>query len=239
MNYREKRGAYLNCEKRMFPGVGYYDFPMMEPVHMDVEGVELVGFNYAKTCKNPEDKILHFYVDDYQFERVWNDPDRCIPMLRKFKAVLAPDFSIYDDFPMAVNLFNHYRKQWCAAYWQEHGITVIPTICYGTPETYGWCFEGTPKHSLISISTIGGFGNHSDNKQSWLDGYYKCLEVLQPSEILLFGKQYPEIKFDGPIIVAPNAQLEKKKRLSARPGSENDLKLPEFNGDLLEEQNGT
>ena len=37
MNYREKRGAYLNCEKRMFSGTGPFDFPVMDPVEVDVE----------------------------------------------------------------------------------------------------------------------------------------------------------------------------------------------------------
>ena len=32
---------------------------------------DLIGFNYAKTSKN-KDCGVHFYVDDYQFERVWN-----------------------------------------------------------------------------------------------------------------------------------------------------------------------
>lgn len=223
MNYRAKRGAYLNCEKRMYPGVGYYEFPMMDPVNIDVRDTELVGFNYAIGCKHPEDKICHFYIDDYQFERVWNDPDRYIPILSRFKAVLAPDFSIYDDFPMAVNMFNHYRKQWCAVYWQEHGIKVIPTICYGTPETYSWCFDGTPKHSLVSVSTIGGFGNHCDNKQSWLNGFYNMLEIVQPSEILLFGKEYPEIKFDGPMITVSNMNIHRMRTLSKNPSNGIDI----------------
>lgn len=226
MNYREKRGAYLNCEKRIFSGTGPYDFPVLEPVDIDVSNTEVIGFNYAVGCKNPEDKICHFYIDDYQFERVWNDPDRYIPILKRFKAVLQPDFSIYDDFPVAVNLFNHYRKQWCSAYWQEHGITVIPTISWD--DDYEWCFDGVPRHSLVCISTVGGFGNHQDNKQSWLNGYYKCLEVLQPSEILLFGKRYPEIKFDGPMTVVANSNLVRKTTLSAKPPRKGAVDVLEF-----------
>lgn len=225
MTYRATRGAYLNCEKRMFPGVGKYEFPEMDPVDVDVEGVELVGFNYALSEKHPEDKILHFYVDDYQFERVWNHPDKYISLLEKFKAVLAPDFSLYDDFPIAVNMFNHYRKQWCAAYWQEHGIKVIPTLCWTDEASYEWCFDGTPKHSLVSISTVGGFGNHYDNKESWLAGYEKALEILEPSKILLFGKYYPEIRPYGIMVVAGNTQLERKAKLSAKPSREGDLNI--------------
>lgn len=216
MNYRETRGAYLNCEKRIFSGVGRYEFPEMNPITMDVSGIEVIGFNYAIRCRNPEDKVCHFYLDDYQFERVWTNPDRYIPILKRFKAVMAPDFSMYSDFPKAVQIFNHYRKMWCAAYWQEHGISVIPTICWSTPDSFEWCFDGIPKRSLVCISTVGGFGNHEDNKGAWLEGYEKCLEVLDPSEILLFGKQYPEVKFDGPIIVASNTNIQRKKTLSAK-----------------------
>lgn len=218
MNYRETRSAYLNCEKRIFDGVGEFEFPILKPAEVDVEGVDLIGFNYAIGCKHPEDKICHFYLDDYQFERVWNDPKRYLPLLSRFRAVLQPDFSLYADFPRAVQIFNHYRKQWCAAYWQENGITVIPTICWSDESSFDWCFEGVPRHSLISVSTIGGFGNHENNKDAWLAGYERCLEVLEPSHILLFGKYYPEIRSYGKMTVASNSQLVRKKTLSAKNG---------------------
>ena len=225
MNYREKRGAYLNCEKRMFPGVGKFDFPMMEPVELDLVNPKVIGFNYAIGEKHPEDKIVHFYLDDYQFERVWNDAPRYVQVLKKFKAVFAPDFSLYSDFPKAVQIFNHYRKQWCAAYWQEHGIKVIPTICWSDEESFEWCFDGVPKHSLISISTIGGFGNHEDNKKGWLTGYEKCLEVLEPSGVVLFGKHFPEIRPYGTMIIVDNAQLNRKATLSAKPNKGEDIPI--------------
>lgn len=234
MNYREKRGAYLNCEKRIFEGVGTFDFPSLEPVEVDLENPQVIGFNYAIGEKHPGDKIVHFYLDDYQFERVWNDAPGYLPILARFKAVMAPDFSMYTDFPKAVQIFNHYRKMWCAAYWQENDIKVIPTICWSTPDSFDWCFDGIPKHSLVCISTVGGFGNHEDNKEAWLEGYEKCLEVLDPSEILLFGKQYPEVRRHDIMTVISNNNLVRKKTLSAKPVREGTLEVPEFKEDLLE-----
>ena len=216
MNYREKRGAYLNCEKRMFDGVGQFETPELSPVQVDLSDLKVIGFNYAIGERHPEDKIVHFFLDDYQFERVWNDPDRYLPMLNKFKAVLAPDFSMYTDFPFPVQLFNQYRRQWCAAYWQENGVTVIPTVCWGTEESFDWCFDGIPKNSLVCISTVGGFHSKA-SKEAWLKGYHECLKVLQPSEILLFGKQFPEIQFDGPMTVVDNSNLTRKNTLSQKP----------------------
>lgn len=235
MNYREKRGAYLNCEKRIFSGTGPYDFPVMEPVDVDISGCQVIGFNYAIGAIRPEDKVVHFYLDDYQFERVWNNPDRYITLLSGFKAVFAPDFSMYTDFPKAVQIFNHYRKMWCAAYWQEHGIRVIPTICWSDEESFDWCFDGIPKHSLVCISTVGGFGNHEDNKAAWLKGYEKCLEVLDPSRIIIFGKDFPEVRRYGTMVVVSNDNLVRKKTLSAKPIREGTLEVPEYKEDLLEE----
>lgn len=226
MNYRQTRGAYLNCEKRVFSGVGPYDIPTMEPVEVDLSNPKIIGFNYMLSEKHPEDKILHFYVDDYQFERVWNNPEKYVPYLQRFKAVLSPDFSLYMDFPKAVQIFNHYRKMWCSAYWQEHGIKVIPTICWSDEASFEWCFDGVPKHSLVSISTIGGFGNHEEhNKEAWLKGYEKCLEVLDPSEILLFGKHFPEVRPYGIMRVVDNDQLRRKVTLSAKPSYEGDISI--------------
>lgn len=215
MNYRDTR-SYLNCEKEVFPGTGTYEFPTLSPVDADL-GMELIGFNYVLNEKNPERKIVHFYLDDYQFERVWSLPERYIPVLARFGAVLTPDFSMYTDFPVAVQMFNHYRKQWCGAFWQRHGLKVIPTIGWSDERSYDWCFDGIPHNAPVSISTIGG---HKDPevRKLWLKGYYKALEVLQPSEILLVGRKFPEIEFDGKMTVVQSGNLERKERLSTRNG---------------------
>lgn len=109
-------------------------------------------------------------------------------------------------------------------------------------DSYDWCFDGVPKHSQISISTVGGFGNHQDNKKSWLDGYEKCLEVLDPTEIILFGKHFPEIRPYGKMTVVGNNNLIRKKTLSTRPikGPHVDIPVVSDNEfDRVEEKDGT
>lgn len=211
-SYKSRRHAYLNCEKAIYAESNRWGFPSIDPVGMDTTGIQMVGFNFALGERHPENKVLHFYVDDYQFERVWNDPDRYIPLLSRFRAVLQPDFSIYEDFPLIVNMINHYRKQWCSAYWREHGITVIPCLCWGDVESFGWCFEGVPQHSLVSISTVGGFTS-AQQAESWFAGYRKALEVLRPAEILLYGKKWPGIEADCPITVVGNTNIKRLKQL--------------------------
>ena len=211
MNYRQTR-CYHNCEKALFEGEGTLRMPAIEPTDVDVSDTPLIGFNYALTEKHPEDKIVHFFIDDYQFDRVWNNPDAYLAVLGRFKAVVSPDFSLYLDFPPAVQHYNNYRRQWCGAYWQEHGITVIPTVRWSDEDSYEWCFDGIPHHSLVCISTVGGFKEKTVSEK-WMQGYRKAMEVLEPSYILFFGKVYPKIPIPCKYTCAPN--LNTLKRLEA------------------------
>ena len=230
MAYKDKRSGLLNTEKQIYRGVGPFDIPEILPIgKVDVSGLGSCGFNYMLGEKHPEEKILHFFLDDYQFERVWKEPNKYLSYMQKFRYVIAPDFSLYIDHPRSVQIFNHYRKHWCARYWQDNGIKVIPCICWSDESSFEWCFDGTPKNAPVCISTIGGFGNHNCDKEAWLRGYRKCLEVLKPSQIILFGKEYPETQTETPTQTFSNEQLRRKTTLSARPIADGVIQILEAN----------
>lgn len=188
--YKEQRN-YENVQRILFDGVGRYDIPEIEPTQFD--NAEFVGFNYAKSTKNCEDKAVHFFLDDYQFNRVWTDPDKYIPMLQRFKYVLTPDFSLYTDFPKSLQIYNHYRKHWLGAYWQMHGIDVIPTICWSNRDSFEWCFDGEPTRSVVAVSSVGT-QNSKEKKRRFLDGYFKMVERLEPELIIFYGRVPEECK---------------------------------------------
>lgn len=145
-----------NTEKMIFPGVGKYGIPEIKPeTDIRIDRLEWIPVNYAMTATDKKSKGVHFYKDDYQFERFWNYPDKYIPILQQFGAVCSPDFSLYSDMPLAVQLFMHYKKHWLAAYWQAHGIRVIPTLCWCGEQSYDWCFDGEPRNAIVSISSHG------------------------------------------------------------------------------------
>lgn len=62
---------FENLDKANFLGVGKYDTPIIQPEHIDVRHLEWIPFNFAKTCTDCATKGVHFFVDDYQFQRVW------------------------------------------------------------------------------------------------------------------------------------------------------------------------
>ena len=186
---------HLNLLSMAFDGVGKYDIPQIKPV-TELYIKDWVGFNYvATTKKNRETTGVHFYIDDYQFERIWNLPKRYADVLKEFGAVLTPDFSTYLDFPEAVRIFNHYRKHWCGAYWQALGATVIPTIEWGDAIDYEWCFDGEPEGGIVAVSNLQMMKDKNLREQ-FMRGYKEMLIRLQPKEVLIYGHIFDD--YPGP-----------------------------------------
>ena len=152
---------------------------------------DLIGFNYAKTSEN-KDVGIHFYLDDYQFERLWNNPEEYVDILKGYECILSPDFSLYMDMPMPMKIWNIYRSRQIGQYYQSRGIKVIPTISWAEGKTFEFCFKGIPKGSIVSISTIGVKRN-KEALQIWKNGMDKMIEEIQPSTILVYGG---ELEYD-------------------------------------------
>lgn len=188
---------YLNLQERLYPGVGPYDIPEIEPVK-DLNVDSWIGFNYAKTypIKKRNKAGVNFFLDDYQFERCWNKPKVYIDYLKDFGALCSPDFSMFMNFPKAVCIFNHYRKHWLARYWQEYGITVIPTVGWMGPDSYDWCFDGEPKHGIVAVSNCGCMVRE-ESKQLFRQGYEEMLKRLEPTEVLFFAHTFDD--YPGPV----------------------------------------
>lgn len=201
--------AFENLDKHIFPGVGTYHIPQIEPVSVYPHG-DFIPMNYANTAKSPEEKIVHCFVDDYLFVRYWNTPDKYLPKLSRFAAVCAPDFSAYTDMPLAMQIYNHYRKHWLAAYWQLHGLTVYPTISWSSEQSYAWCFDGEPVGSVVAISSVGTQKNR-ESKRLFLRGYEEMMKRLSPSWVIFYG--YVPIECDWNVIrVRPHQDDIKERR---------------------------
>lgn len=188
--YKSQRN-YENAQRAIYAGTGEYRIPVIAPENY--AGCEWIGFNYINSEPDKEKKGIHFFLDDYQFIRLWTDPDKYMDKLRQFAYVMSPDFSMYTDFPKALQIYNHYRKHWLAAYWQEHGIKVIPTICWSGRESFGWCFDGEPMHSTVAISSVGT-QNSTERKRKFLEGYEEMVRRLEPAQIIFYGRVPEECK---------------------------------------------
>ena len=168
---------------------GYYQMPIIKAC--DYVPTDLIGFNYAKSTDNTNCGV-HFFIDDYQFERVWNSPDENIERLRKFQCVLTPDWSLYMDMPMALKVWNVYRQRLIGQIFQDSGLTVIPTLSWAEPETYNFCFDGIEQGGTVAVSTVGVMKSESA-KAIWTDGMCEAMKRIKPKNIICYGSK---IDFD-------------------------------------------
>lgn len=168
---------------------GFYQMPVIEGIkHIPSS---LMGFNYALTSGDTT-KGIHFYVDDYQFERIWNDPHKYIDVLRDYDCVLTPDFSLYMDMPISMKIWNVFRSRLIGQMMQDEGLKVIPTVSWAESATFDFCFDGLPENSVLSISTIGVKRDEAA-LEIWKAGTAELIKRKRPTALLIYGG---EIDFD-------------------------------------------
>lgn len=109
----EQNRAFENIEKWLPEQVdteGVYGIPIIQQVR-EVHKVQTwKRFCSVKSRGVNEQTGIHFFTQDYQFQRVWMKPDTYMPLLKKAACVLSPDFSLYTDMPVAMQIYNHYRS---------------------------------------------------------------------------------------------------------------------------------
>ena len=183
MNYRNTRFCE-NLNIAQFDTEGKYNIPVLKPYVY--EPCEFVGFNFAKSAKDKDKKGLHFFVDDYQFERLWREPLAYINLIGEFHSIMTPDFSLYTDYPKAIQIYNHYRKHWLGAWWESMGCKVIPTIAGSDRDSFDWCFDGEPKGATVAVSSVGT-QRSKETKQLFLDGWNEMLARVEPETVIFHG----------------------------------------------------
>ena len=192
---QKKVEGILNLNKATFNGVGKYDIPQLEPTYEYEIGEikEWIGFNYVLSDKEPEGKAVHFFLDDYQFQRLWNNPEKYIEKLKRYEVVLTPDFSPYGDMPMATQIFNHYRKHWVGALLQEYGVKVVPTIRASRDErSFEWYLDGEPKGGVVCISSM--WTADEEAKKYFMKEFNTMVETLKPEKIYVYGNEVEGLK---------------------------------------------
>ena len=162
---------------------GLLEFPVIESSSWIPN--RLIAFSKAIACKD-HDQWIHFYEDDYLFERVWKNPERYLDLFKLYNGVILPDFSVYRDMPLVMQLWNIYRSRAIGCWLQRNSIKIIVNIRYGDRRTYKVCCEGIPKCSTIAIGTHGTLKNRSD-RDVFVAGLKVILETVLPSAVVVYG----------------------------------------------------
>lgn len=187
----EKRKKKQKLVRNEFTMSGKYGMPLIKKQYIDLDKIELM--NYTKTKMNDEEnkrKTIHFFTYDWNFENVYEKPEETLEKLDQYYALLTPEFSTYKDMPLARQIDSVFKNRWCGAFWQKQGMKVIPTISWGSIPCMEFCFDGVEKGSVVAVSTY----TREDNKEGFMLGYNKMLEIIQPSCVICYGTPFAEMK---------------------------------------------
>lgn len=153
---------------------------------------KLVPFSKAISRKD-YDAWVHFYEDDASFERLWNHPNKYLPILKKYKGVITPDFSVYRDMPLVMQQWNIYRSRALGHWLQDNGIPVIVNVRWGDERTYDLSCTGVPINSTIAIGSHGCIKLLRE-RRCFEQGLDYVVDKLHPKTIIVYGAA-PEIIF--------------------------------------------
>ena len=136
------------------------------------------------------DAFVCFFIDDYKFDGprgIWHDAEQALTVLCHFAGVVTPDFSTYQDFPEPLKIYATYRMRLMGYWLGRNRIAVINNVRWGTEETYRYCFDGIPMHSVVCIGTVGGSPRCTLDRDRFEKGLYEMVNRIQPHTILVYG----------------------------------------------------
>lgn len=188
--------------------VGDWEMPRIDPVSKDVPPPnKLVAFSRAQEKRLPgSGRTVHFFEDDFRFERIWNNPKRYLQRLLEFDSVVMPDFSTCIDFPKPLKMWEAYRNLALASWLQRQGVVVYPNARH--QPGCDWLIESLPHHSVIAISGSCLIENVEERRRFVRD-LRTTVDTLEPSGIVYYGSDtyrvldYPRA-LDIPIWVYPS-----------------------------------
>ena len=201
---RVKSKAYLDYSKN-FPSLntfwipsnlGKHGIPVLQKV--DLKPDELCPYDERRKSDEydkdlPKNVAIHFFMTDHWFNGIWTYPERAFQSICRFDCVISPDFSLYRDWPLSMQMWNTYRNRWLGAWWTQQGMKVIPSVNWSTKESYDFCFEGLPTKGTLAITTMEINSKDKLGRQLFLAGFEEMLRRCELDLLLVYGKGFPRI----------------------------------------------
>lgn len=238
-SFKDIFGVYL-LEKLSFDGE--FDMPIVSNFD-DISKIDYISlYSDKKDYFKTSNTCIAFYQYDHIFDGInglynsiaYNMKEQLNKYIQRFKDVkyiIAPDYSLFGDFPVALQIFNVYKSRICMCWLQQNtNASIIPNIRRTYSYSYNFCFDGIKKHSNIAISVLGQLKN-KQNYDLFIDGFKELINRVEPKQIIAYGfinnKNFQSI-FEvalkrGIKIIIPHSKIDKYKNCEAIYGARNKI----------------
>jgi hypothetical protein len=133
--------------------------------------------------------VLAFYVWDEKLEQLWRRPQHYTELFLRHEiaAVIEPDYSLWTDDALAVQVFNVYRTRWLGRYWQDAGLLVIPSLNWSDERSSSFCFAGIPVGAPVVAVECRTAGQTDEDRRRFLAGLTEGVKQVQPRHVIVYG----------------------------------------------------
>lgn len=152
--------------------------------------------DFTKHPSNPNEYFCHHFLYDYLFDTrdgLWRGREEGSPFfqrklnhLKQFEGVISPDYSVYEDMPFVMQLWNIFRGKVVCNWLRSQGINCIYNVRWGDERTYDAVFDGVEKGSIVAVGSHGSIKNalKRDNFQS---GFEEMINRIKPAKVVVYG----------------------------------------------------
>ena len=193
---------------------GYIELPVIKTSNELPEKVVTFSKAMSKSWSDFDCWIV-FYEHDKEFERLWNNPKQYLDKLNKFKGVISPDFSLYRNMPLVMQMWNTYRGRALAVWLQNNDVEIIPNVRFGDERTFSFCFDGIEENKTVAVGTHGCIKRKED-KIFFKIGLARMVQRISPKTIIVYGSAPDSIfkpyKDMGINIIAFESEFSKSRK---------------------------
>lgn len=172
-----------------FPTVavaGPEQMAVLQPVSLNDIPTKTAAFTRISKSENAREYLVHGYVHDSRLAGLYRDPSTYLKSFSQYGAVVCPDFSMHREMPRHERIRSSWASRAIGAYFQTHGLKVVPNVRWAFGEDLSFALDGLPMNSAIAVSTQTLCRNR-DSMSIFRQGLRVVMEELQPDGVLLYG----------------------------------------------------
>jgi len=185
---RKANGAITSQQQTLppMPFAGPEKLPVLQRVLIDKTITAAAAFTRPLPRESRNRALMHGYVGDRRLRYMLLAPQRWLQLAAEHAAVIAPDFSMYDEMPSHQRLLSAWLSRACTAYFQHHGIKAIPNLRWTSTMELEVLLDGLPSRSCIAISTQSLLTKDGIARLS--EGIEQMTERIEPAQFIIYGR---------------------------------------------------
>ena len=204
--------ASLMLADRIYDSDNAFDIPTLRLDRQPDSGLLLPFSGWGTDTRLKKGiQTYHFYVEDYRFTAIWDDPAK--PLQGGCSELVEPNLSLFDTTPVAYGLQLIYMKRWIARFWQECGANVYADLNVAR-KFYGYNRLGIPEG--YNAFATRGYADREEYLKQEIDIARQISGLDKPNLIVYGGgERIREICLQNSVLYVEqfmaNKNIKKKK----------------------------